>query len=318
VAEASCLKIFFNRDKPFHGHHSVNLNSAWRDPAFVRETLAYHVYGACGVPASRCRMVRLNLNGEFRGLYVEVEQVDKTFLGRFNLKGAALLKAASGNNQADERDLGNEAAYRRHYENETPKNTNAFRELHLFCRELARATNTLDFFNSQVDLDKYINYLVASVLVQHWDAFNKNHFLLYDGRGSKKWSVVPWDLDRTFGDHWSHSFSAADLPLFLGTRRWPGVTGWNRLMDRFFSEPDLRVRFLKRLEELLRTEFTTEKLFPVVDRLESEIGAEAALTSLAGPGRGSRTGIAALRYIERRRTYLLGELRNLRRADPGQ
>ena len=92
------LKIFFSRNQPFHGHPSLNLNSAWRDPAFVRETLAYHVYAACGVPASRSRMVRLQLNGQFRGLYAEVEQVDKTLLQRFHLKGAALFKAASDDN----------------------------------------------------------------------------------------------------------------------------------------------------------------------------------------------------------------------------
>ena len=44
------LKIFFSRAQPFQGHHSLNLNSAWRDPAFVRETLAYHVYAACRRP----------------------------------------------------------------------------------------------------------------------------------------------------------------------------------------------------------------------------------------------------------------------------
>jgi hypothetical protein len=31
------LKIFFNQDKLFEGHGSLNLNSGWRDPAFVRE-----------------------------------------------------------------------------------------------------------------------------------------------------------------------------------------------------------------------------------------------------------------------------------------
>src|SRR6185436_12861857 len=89
------LKIFFSRDKPFQGHRSLNLNSAWRDPALIRETLAYQVYEACGVPASRSRMVRLNVNGQFRGLYVEVEQVDDALLHRFNLSGATLFKATS-------------------------------------------------------------------------------------------------------------------------------------------------------------------------------------------------------------------------------
>src|SRR5438445_324666 len=94
------LKIFFNHDKLFEGHHCLNLNSGWRDPAFVRETLAYQTYAACGVPAPESRMVRLDLNGQFRGLYVEIEQPEKAFLNRLNLKGAAVFKAISRSNQA--------------------------------------------------------------------------------------------------------------------------------------------------------------------------------------------------------------------------
>src|SRR5882672_1066491 len=188
------LKTFFSRDKPVQGHRSVNLNSAWRDPAFVRETFAYHVYAACGVPASRSRMVRLHINGQFRGLYVEVEQVDEALLRRFDLNGATLFKATSDNNQADERDLGSEASFAAQYANETDKDE-GLGELRQFCRELARTTNALDFFTRRLDLEKYINSLAATVLVQHWDGFNKNHYLVCDRRGSGKWFVVPWDLD---------------------------------------------------------------------------------------------------------------------------
>ena len=67
------FKMIFDHDKPFNSQRCLNLNSGWRDPAFVRETLAYHVYAACGAPASQSRIVQLNVNGQFRGLYVEVE-----------------------------------------------------------------------------------------------------------------------------------------------------------------------------------------------------------------------------------------------------
>ena len=311
------LKIFFNHDKLFEAHHCLNLNSGWRDPAFVRETLAYQTYAACGVPAPESRMVRLELNGQFRGLYVEIEQPEKAFLSRVHLKGAAVFKAISRSNQADERSLGREESYRAHYDMETQKDE-GFRELRRFCQGLSRATNTLDFFTQRVDLEKYINYLAASTLIQHWDGFNKNHFLVYDARDSQKWFVVPWDLDRTFGDHWHGSFEEAHLPVLLGTRQLPGVTGWNRLADRFFSEPALRARFLDRLEELLAKEFTTEKLFPVLDRLESEIGPEAALDRRRWPGPTGDlpSGIAQVkRFIERRRAYLLRELKDLRRNE---
>jgi hypothetical protein len=88
-------KILFDPEQPFHGHHALNLNSGWHDPAFVREVVAYRVYEACGVPASHAQMVRLNVNGRFYGLYVEVEQPDKEFLTRHHLGGAELYKAVA-------------------------------------------------------------------------------------------------------------------------------------------------------------------------------------------------------------------------------
>ena len=311
------LKIFFNSAKRFDGQDRINLNSAWHDPAFVREPLAYQVYAACGVPSPKSRMVRLDVNGKFRGLYVEVEQPEKAFLKRLNLKGATVIKATSRSNQADERDLGNENSYRGHYDLETQK-AQGYGELQRFCHEVEHNTNTLEFFTRRVDIEKYINYLAATVLTQNWDGFNKNHFLVYDGGGSKKWFAVPWDLDRTFGDHWNWSFDSAELPVLLGTQQMPGITGWNRLANRFFSEPTLRSQFLNRLEELLQKEFTPQKLFPILDRDESQIAAEAVLDRQLWPSQTSdlHGGIAQVKsYIERRRAYLLSELPRLRQSN---
>jgi spore coat protein H len=309
------LKILFNDEKPFRGHHSLNLNSCWRDPAFVREHLAYEIYTVCGVPASQSRMVRLTLNGQFLGLYVDVEQPDKPLLRRSNLKGAALFKTTSDSNQADERDLGSEKSFAAHYRRETQKEE-GLRELQSFCHDLARAKDVFEFFTERVDIDNYVNYLVASALTQNWDGFNKNHFLVCDIRNSKKWSVLPWDLDRTLGDHWGGSFDSTHLPILLGTRELPGTTGWNRLQDKFFKEPKLRARFLDRLSDVLEKEFTTEKLFPIINKLEAQISADAKLDRKRWPSPTPdlQSGIAELKsYISDRRTFLLRELEKLRR-----
>jgi spore coat protein H len=310
------LKIVFDHQNPYRGHHSLNLNSGWRDPAFVREVLSYKVYAACGVPASEAQMVRLQVNGRFRGLYVEVEQPDKEFLSRHKLKGAALYKAASRSRDADERERGSEESYHAAYTKETKK-MDTYDELAEFCHALANTTNPLAFFNQHVDLQEYINYLAATVLIQNWDGFNKNHYLVYDGEGSRKWSVIPWDLDRTFGDHWHMTFDVAELPVLLGTRASPGVTGWNRLEERFFSEPTLRLRFLDRLSELLESEFTTTKLFPLLDQLEEGITSAAELDRRLWPAPAGdlHAGIAGVKsFIERRRAYLQEEINKLRNS----
>lgn len=308
------IKIFFDKEKRYAGQRCLNLNSGWHDPALVRECLAYHIYAACGAPASQSRMVRLNVNGEFHGVYVQVEQPDQGFVQRLNLRGAASFKADSRANRADERDLGSEQAYRQHYEKQTVK-SEGYEDLQRFCQELARTRNVAGFFEENVDVEKYINYLAAGVLVQNWDGYNKNHYLIYDRLGSKKWFAAPWDLDRTLGDHWEWGFDRTDLPIMLGTRRLPGVTGWNRMQDRFLSEPVFRERFLKRVGELLETEFAPEKLFPVLDKLEAEIGADAVLDRRRWRAHAPnlhRAIAQVKRYIERRRAFLQAELRRSR------
>lgn len=309
------LKIQFDHQNPFQDHNSLNLNSCWRDPAFVREALAYQVYANCGVIASHAQMVRLQVNGHFYGLYVQVEQPDKQFLLEHNLKGGELYKAISRSRDADERALPEEASYQGAYSKETKK-TGGYHELVAFCQELAHTQDTLAFFNQHVDLENYINYLAATVLIQHWDGFNKNHYLVQERDNAGKWLVVPWDLDRTFGDHWQMRFDEARLPVLLGTRGSPGVTGWNRIEDRFFSEPTLRARFLDRLANLLEKEFTKEKLFPILDQLETQIAPEATLdrSRWPSPAGDFHEGIAGVKsFIVERRAYLQEQVPQLRR-----
>jgi len=312
------LKVFFEKGKEFEGNHCLNLNTGWRDPAFVREPLAYHIYSACGVPASRARMIELVVNGAFRGLYVEVEQPGKAFLKRNHLEGSAVYKANSEQNMADERDLGPVKNFATHYEKENHKHEDC-RDLQTFCHELAISTNDIiGFFNRNLALDEYVNYLAAGALLEHWDCLNKNHFLVHDLRGSGKWLVVPWDLDRTLGDHWRGGFSSAQIPMFTGVRRLPGPTGWNRLAEAFFNEKTLRSRFLDRLEVLLQKEFTTEKLFPILDQFEADISPLASQDRArwSSPVGGLHAGIEEVKQvIQARREFLLREIARLRAAD---
>ena len=117
----------------------------------------------------------------------------------------------------------------------------------------------------------------------------------------------------------SSAFDAADLPLRLGTEAQPGTVGWNKLFNAFYNEPALRKRLLDRIEVLLQTEFTKEKLFPILDRWESEISADVARDRQRWPNRSGgdfHAGIAGVKqYIEDRRAYLFREIK-AQRAGP--
>ena len=302
------LKIVFDKDDRFSGHHAVNLNSGWRDPSFVREPLAYYVFGRCGVPVPESHMVRLMANGVFHGLYIEVEQAEKPLLKRSHLKGAILYKAISV--AADERDHGPVSALAGHYERASDKES-GMDDLQRFCDELQHTRDPADFFNRRVDVTRYINYLAGCVLLQHWDGFNKNHYVVYDAEGSHKWFIIPWDLDRTMGDWWDMTFSRYDAPIFLGTQRMPGITGWNRMEERFLSVPSFRAQFLQRISQLLDEEFTPEKLNPILDEFEAAISSDAAADRRLWPSPAGdlHSGIEGVkRFIVHRREFLKREI----------
>jgi len=169
------------------------------------------------------------------------------------------------------------------------------------CRELARTTNALDFFHRRLDLEKYINSLAATVARAALGWVQQEPLPCLRPPRLGKMVLVPWDLDRTLGDHWSGGFDAAQLSILLGpTRRLPAVTGWNRLQDRFFSEPTLRARFLDRLGELLEKNSSRRNSFPSSTSLNPTSVRKPQWIDAAGPARMkiSIAGIAGVKSFK--------------------
>ena len=81
------------------GMWRFNLKSMYNDPSQMREALAWHIFDEVGIPASRHTYTKLAINGQYRGLFSLIEQVDKGFLKDHFGKndGVNLYKAYCGN-----------------------------------------------------------------------------------------------------------------------------------------------------------------------------------------------------------------------------
>ena len=267
-------KIFFHRDQLFRGRSRVNLNSGWRDPAMVREVLAYKVYDDAGGLSLESRMVRVDLNGEFWGLFVEVEQPDKRYLEKRGLKNASLYKADSPNNRSDERFFESINEYPHHYRKET-KESLPFDDLETFCRTLASGDRNGELWADPTVRLRFLNYLCATTIVQNWDGFNKNHYIGFEDGDPNKWFLLPWDLDRTLGDSWNRTFNETRIPIWLGTAAQPGVTGWNRVFDAALDDSAMRREFLMRLDAILRQDVNEEWVLLKVRKLVKQLEPDA-------------------------------------------
>ena len=72
------------------GYETLNLNNAFQDPSFLREFLYLHLIRK-HVPAAKANFVRLFLNGEDWGLYVNVQQMNRDYLEEWFLSNNGTL-----------------------------------------------------------------------------------------------------------------------------------------------------------------------------------------------------------------------------------
>ncbi|RMG16846.1 MAG: hypothetical protein D6731_05190 [Planctomycetota bacterium] len=270
-------RLLLERPLPgWGGRREVYLRTTWRDPTALREPLALDVYRRCGVVAPRARLVRLRANGEFVGLYTEVEAVNSDFLAHQGLAGASLFRARQPRGRrttspCDGRPLGSLLDYELAWESCTPSSDH--RDLAAFVEGLhACAPEELEgYLRERLDTERYAAYLAATALVGHWDSTNRNFFWAYDRRGSRRWTVIPWDLDRSFGDFAHGRWLVVDDPLSRGTRalpvHWSGKETYNRLRTRFLSVPAFFEAYREALRRALAGPFAPEAVDAELARL---------------------------------------------------
>ena len=76
------LKVSFNEDDPdgrFFGVKKLLFHAMNADDSLMRERLGYQLFRQMGVPAPRAVHVRLLINGELAGLFLNVEYIDGRF-----------------------------------------------------------------------------------------------------------------------------------------------------------------------------------------------------------------------------------------------
>lgn len=248
------------RGQDLDGRRQLNLRSEWHDSTALRELLALELYAIAGVPAPRARHVRVHLNGEYYGLFLDVDMVDGDLLARNGLGGGVLYQAKvakdqSGPDRCDARSYPSLVGYEAHWSKRT-HHDESHADLAAFIDgfHAAPTPEALEaYFAERLEVERYVDYLAVNAYISHWDSLVKNYYWCLDREGTGRWIVLPWDLDRTWGDH-VEGPGYASAPVTQGTfedriggeRNW-----WNWLEDRFLSVPANRRRLHERVLELV-------------------------------------------------------------------
>ncbi|HVR35109.1 MAG TPA: CotH kinase family protein, partial [Methylomirabilota bacterium] len=245
----------FNRDHRFRPSpdagrvKDIKLLTNWADKSRVRNTLAYEVIEWAGSVGHFGFPVRVQRNGAFHAILDLLEDGDDRWLERVGRDPeGALYKMYNALNGAG----GNEKKTRRDED---------FSDLQTLVNELSTSRPLADrvrYAWDNLDLPQTISYFAALALISSQDHGHKNYYVYRDTRGSGEWTILPWDVDLSFGRNWTHEFSYLHDALYQDNRldfynapqqNKPA----NRLYELIFDHPEFRAMYLRRFRTLMDT-----------------------------------------------------------------
>lgn len=301
------------------GLKKFNLNNGFKDPSFMREKLALDFYNEHGLAAPRCAYTRVYLNGIYWGLYMFVEEADKTFLDdddRFGNKQGNMFK---GDPTGDLRWYGSSpASYYSKYELHTNETANDWTDLvHLIDKINNSGANFQDSLETVLNTSSFIRHWAAMNMFVNLDSYigSGHNYFIYHDTLSDKFEWVSWDANESFGNFnmgltntqlknlsmFHVSMPSSNRPLVQKMLTVP--TYKNTLVDVFcqwlqydFSNAALDSK-IDSLANAIRTDVYSDAI-----KFFSNVDFETNLTSDVGMTMGIKS------FITERRNALIGEL----------
>jgi spore coat protein CotH len=223
----------------YQGVEKINLNAEVNDPSMLRSRLCWDLYREYDIPASRSNHVNLYINGEYYGLYQNIEHVDDEFVETYfgNNTGNLYKCTYPANldyisNNPDDYKLAPWGT--RTYELKTNEQLDDYSDLAEFIVFLNLSGNAeLECeLNKYFNVSSYLKVAAIDVLTGNWDGYiyNQNNFYLYHNPLSSQFEYIPYDVDNTWGIDWlDRNWSNRNIYNWSQTGQPRPL--FNRLMD---------------------------------------------------------------------------------------
>ncbi len=269
----------FKKGTNLFGVEKINLNGEHNDPTLLRSKISFNLFEDASIIAARSNHTELYINGEYYGVYMSVEQIDEEFLKRnYSDANGNLWKCLYpanlfylGDNPDTYKNLNNNNSPV--YELKTNEGSSDFTPLVILTKtintyplaQLASKTEEI------LHVDEPLKYFAMNLLLGQWDDYrgNNNNYYLYYTYSDKKFHIIPYDYDNTFGIDWANvdwsranpynypSLIAQPLPLSYQLLQVPEYRNLYTYMLLFYNEhifnPDLWTTELTRLKTMINS-----------------------------------------------------------------
>jgi hypothetical protein len=238
-----------DKDGRFLGLRKLALDAATFNRHMLRDRLALAIMRDMGITAPCANNARLDINGEYYGLFTSLEKLDMTFLER---------------NFADP--TGN-LYERANWELKTNKDTATGTRL-----AALKAAKSSDALEDYLDLEQALQVFAAEAILPDSDGMWAGglNFYIYDDPLGGNFVLLPWDLDNTFerfDDPPEGEYPANPDPVV-----WEKPTSHGRpIFTVALQDPEWFAYYLERIEQQVESSYQPEDLHQRIDDWTAQI-----------------------------------------------
>lgn len=315
-----------NKDQNIEGYRAMTLLNAHADPTFLRSILYLDMVKQY-LPALKANYVRVVINGESWGIYVNQQRFNKDFLNdAFQTTKGIRFKSSNRSRQGGLSYLGEDPEeYRQWYQIQSADKDKSWQPLINVCRVLAETPP--ESLKSELepifDIDGALRYLALDIVVMSGDGYwlHGSDYNLYVDENDVL-HILHHDTNEAFtaqggsrgrGGEGEASARHATTDLFVS------MDDPNKaLRQKLLAVPEFRTRYLEYIRDIATNSLDWEKLAPKIEAWRALIGpdvesdthklysTEQFTTATYGDGEDNPPAETLKGFIQQRREFLLG------------
>jgi len=283
------IAVDYGKDgQRLYGYKTLNLLNGHVDASFLREVL-YNRIARDYIPAMKTNLVKLVINGENWGVYINLQQYNKDFLAeQFGTKGGVRWKVGPGRGGALTYAGDDPTAYQETYQLKTNNVEAPWQGLIALCKMLDETTSDAELVEnlpSLLNIDQVLWQLAVSNVFMDDDGYihkGGDYTIYQDVKG--RFHLVPHDNNESFrfgregrggpGGRGPGGWSWGNLENGMASPVAHESNAARPLIHRLLSNPEWRARYLAHVRTVADAWLDWEVLGPIVKEYQALIDVE--------------------------------------------